>query len=397
MNLAQTLWRRPSSLSPYLVDGGIAGGFFVFALLIHSGDPGAEEGFRDPDLWSPLLLGAQTLPLTLRRRAPVPVFLAMFFGGVLVHTALGYPDNGAGKLATLVAFFTVIERTDFRMSLMISAAAGVGLILYYESTRNPVENAWEEMIDAVVAFAGAWLIGTFVRVRREQSDRDAEHVEQLERERDSMTQLAIEQERTAIARELHDAVGHALNLIVIQASASRRVFASQPERSAEGLSAIESASRQALTDMDRMLGLLREDGRNGKDGQTSPGVADLDALIRRTEEAGLPVEKTVTGDPVPLPQTVDQSAYRIVQEALTNCLKHAGPAHAKVSVSYLDRAIELTITDDGLGSRRSNGSGRGLIGMRERVRLFGGDFEAGGLPEGGFRVSAKIPFGTVKA
>lgn len=356
--------------------------------------PGSEEGFRDLDPPGALLTLLQTAPLALRRRAPIPVFAVMLFGGVVLHAWAGYATNTAGLLAAVVSFFTVVERTDLPRSLAMTLVAAAGVALFYVTTREPIDNPWTEAVDVVGAFGITLLLGTFVRRRREQSAAERAHVALLEEEREALTQAAIADERASIARELHDAVGHALNLVVIQAGAAQRIIASQPERAAEALSAIESASRHALSDMDRMLGILREPSLDGAAGETAPGLHRLDYLIEQTREAGLSVEKIVEGAPTRIPQAVDRSAYRIVQEALTNALRHAGPAHAEVRVRYLRDALELVVTDDGAGSGASrNGGGRGLIGMRERVRLFSGELDAGPLPEGGFRVRARLPLG----
>ena len=369
----------------------IAAWFVAISFAIMRTLPGAEEGYRDLDPLGALLTLSQTGPLVLRRRAPIAVFLAMMFGGVVPYSAIGYATNTGPLLATVVAFFTVIERSQLRLSLAMTIAAAFGVSLYYAGSREAIDNPFTEAVDVVGAFGLAWLLGTFVRWRRDQSSADAAELVRLEAESELVARAAVADERASIARELHDAVGQALNLVVIQAGAAQRVIAARPGHAAEALASIESTGRQALTDMDRMVGVLREGAGEAASAAAAPGLQRLDALIEQTREAGLPVEKVVEGTPTALPRTVDLSAYRIIQEGLTNSLKHAGAAHANVRVQYLDDAVELEVTDDGAGADAGGGGGRGRIGMRERVRLFRGELEAGSRPEGGYRVRARLP------
>lgn len=193
-------------------------------------------------------------------------------------------------------------------------------------------------------------------------------------------------------------VGHAMNLIVIQSGGAQRIFASKPELARESLASIESTARQALTEMERMLAILRGTEEAGEALSPQPGLSQVGNLAAQVSEAGLPVEVTVEGTPPPaLPASIDLSAYRIIQEALTNALKHAGPARAWVAIRYGRDDLDLEITDNGRGtSGERTGDeqgGRGLIGMRERVGLFGGELSIGPRPEGGFRVRARLPLG----
>ena len=208
---------------------------------------------------------------------------------------------------------------------------------------------------------------------------------------------AVAEERARIARELHDVVGHGLNLIVVQAGGAQRVFDSRPEVVRESLGSIEATGRQALTDMERMLGMLRETAGGEAGLSPQPGLSQVGALADQVAQAGLAVEVQVEGTPVALPPSIDLTAYRIIQEALTNTLKHAGrTAKATISIRHGPRDLELEIIDDGRGVTSdaggpASGGGRGLIGMRERVALFGGELSAGQRPEGGFRVRARLP------
>ena len=220
----------------------------------------------------------------------------------------------------------------------------------------------------------------------------------LEREREVRAREAVAEERATIARELHDVIGHALNLVVIQAGGAQRVLESKPQLARESLASIELAGRQALTDMERMLGILH--ATEGADDRLSPqpGLDQVEGLAARVSEAGLTVELTVDGVPRTLPSSIDLSAYRIIQESLTNSLKHAGAANAFVAIHYGSDRLDLEITDDGRGDSRQSAKGeeggRGLIGMKERVALYGGELSVGPRPEGGFRVRARLPLGS---
>ena len=232
-------------------------------------------------------------------------------------------------------------------------------------------------------FGTPWVAGRAIHYRRLRE-------QQLEREKED-AEAAIAEERTRIARELHDVVAHAISVIVLQARGGRRLLDEEPEEVRQALDAIERTASQALAEMRRLLGLLHE-----SDEQLAlapqPTLVRLDELVGQVREAGLPVEVSVEGTPRELPPGVDLSAYRIVQEALTNALKHAGPATARVMVRYGDGELDLEISDDGVGTGNGGGAGQGLAGIRERVSVFGGDVETGQRPEGGYAVKARLPY-----
>jgi len=229
-----------------------------------------------------------------------------------------------------------------------------------------------------------WSVGRVIRRRRLREL-------QLEREK-ADAEAAIVEERARIARELHDVVAHAISVIVLQARGGRKLLDAEPAEARQALDAIERTASQALGEMRRLLGLLREsDEELARAPQ--PTLAVLDDLVARVRAAGLPVEVAVVGTPAELPPGVDLSAYRIVQEALTNALKHAGPATARVTVRYGDGELDLEVSDDGAGGAgNGDGGGQGLTGIRERVAVFGGDVEAGLKPEGGYAVRARLPY-----
>jgi signal transduction histidine kinase len=201
---------------------------------------------------------------------------------------------------------------------------------------------------------------------------------------------AVAEERARIAREMHDSVAHSVSVMVLQAGAAEQVLAVSPDRARESLQTIQDIGREAIVELRRMLGLLRDPVEDASLAP-QPSVGRLDTLFGQVRAAGLPVELTIEGQPRRLPPGVDRSAYRIVQEGLTNALKHAGPAHASVTLRYGDRALELEVLDDGRGATDANGGGFGLIGMRERAALYGGELDAGARPGGGYALRARLP------
>ena len=201
---------------------------------------------------------------------------------------------------------------------------------------------------------------------------------------------AVDEERSRITRELHDVLAHSVSVMTVQASAVRRLLKPEQEREREALLTVEETGRQALAEMRRMLGIMRSD-HEAPALAPQPGLGTLPELVEQVRQSGLPVELSVEGRPVKLPAGVDLSAYRIVQEALTNALKHAGPAHAWVSVRYAEDDVQIQVENDGQTDGASDGAGHGLVGMRERVALCGGELHSGPRPGGGFRISARLP------
>jgi signal transduction histidine kinase len=231
-----------------------------------------------------------------------------------------------------------------------------------------------------------------VRERQLLADTLAARAELLEREHEMRERQALAEERARIARELHDLVAHNVSVMVVQAGVERHALPESQESTRQTLTAIEQAGRQALVEARRLLGVLRQNGQ-AEELEPQPTVDQVDFLVEQIERAGLPVTLTVEGERVPLPAGVDLCAYRIVQEGLTNALKHAGPAHADVRLRYAPAGLDIEVRDDGAGNGHANGdgSGHGLIGMRERVALYGGELTTGPRPGGGFEVRAHLP------
>jgi signal transduction histidine kinase len=226
--------------------------------------------------------------------------------------------------------------------------------------------------------------------------RRAEHLEERAAGLERAHAEAVTHERATIARELHDVIAHSVSVMTVQAGAARLLLDEDLPRARESLVAVEETGRQALGEMRRLLGILRGDEHETRLAP-QPGIADLDALIEQVRAAGLPVDVVVAGEPKALPPGIDLAAYRVVQEALTNALKHAGAARAQVSVRYRSSALELAVTDNGSARANGRGGGHGLIGMRERVALYGGRFEAGPRAGGGYAVRASLPLDTATA
>ncbi|WP_051466617.1 sensor histidine kinase [Actinomadura oligospora] len=245
-----------------------------------------------------------------------------------------------------------------------------------------------------ILLTGFWAAGQMVQARRHYDEGLHEQAERRARATIDEAHRTVTQERLRIARELHDVVAHSMSVIAVQAGVGNHVIARHPAEAAKALAAIETTSRATLREMRVLLGVLREEAPPSQDAgfESTPGLADLDALANRTEQAGLRVELHVQGEPRRLPRGVDLAGYRIVQEALTNVVKHAATDCARARVIYGTDEVEIEVTDDGRGSPGTPpATGHGLIGMRERAALYGGEFTAGPLPVGGFRVWARIP------
>jgi len=238
----------------------------------------------------------------------------------------------------------------------------------------------------------AWLLGYFVGVRRRDTAELRRRAAELELAREELARRAVSEERLRIARELHDIVAHSMSVIAVQSGVGAHVIDTQPEEARKALAAVEDTSRSALNELRRLLGVLRQDGDEADGLGPAPGLGDLGRLAAQMGEAGLAVELEMRGTRPAVPPGVDLSAYRIVQESLTNVLKHAGPATAKVRVGYDEHELRVEVTDDGRGAAAGEtAGGHGIAGMRERAAVFGGELSAGPRQGGGFRVAARLP------
>jgi signal transduction histidine kinase len=339
--------------------------------------------------WGLVLL--HTLPLAARRRWPGTV-LALVVASGLAGAALGLPPFFLGP-AILVAVYSVAAYGSRWLSLAGLTVAELGLAAVQ---RTPLKFEDLALVTFMGTLAAAWLLGHFAHTYRAYAARLEERTAELEQAREELARRAVTEERLRLARELHDVVAHAMSVIAVQSGVGAHVADSQPEEVGKTLAAIEATSRDALTELRRLLGVLRQDGESQASLAPVPGLANLEALLAEVAKAGLTVGLRVEGTPSPLPAGLDLSAYRIVQEALTNVVKHAGPATAQVTIRYRDHEVAVEVTDNGRGvaavaGEGRSGTGHGLIGMRERVAAFGGDLEVGPRPGGGFRVAARLP------
>jgi signal transduction histidine kinase len=329
-----------------------------------------------------------TLPLAWRRRAPLAV-AAVVMGALVVESlAVGSaPTPDSLLIAWLLAIYSVAANCE-RLPALAGGVLSLGAGLVWMGV--------DDFLLPLVVFGGAWLAGRLVRQRHVYALALEERAAALERERDANARVAAAEERARIARELHDVLSHSVSVMVVQAGAERMALGNGRAAPGEALEAIEKTGRQALGEMRRLLGLLRADDEPAAHAP-QPTVAELDRLVSQVREAGLPVELEIQGEPGSLPPGVAVSAYRIIQEALTNVLKHAGPASARVVVRYTANELALEVADDGTGAREACDAGHGLVGMRERVALYGGDFDAGSRSGGGFVVRARLPLAATRA
>jgi signal transduction histidine kinase len=357
-------------------------------LPVKAGTPGGTVGVVALGF---VLLLLQVVPLLWRRRyaSLVLLLVAVAFGAKVL---LGFNPGIAG-LGLLVAMYSVAAYEVGARRLVFLVVAGLGFVagfVVFGVTGNPRSFA---ITVPSLFFVAAWLIGDYLRTRRAYVAQLEERAARLERERDQDRRLAADEERTRIARELHDVVAHDVSVIAIQAGAARAVQATKPEAAAQALGLIETTARETLIELNRLLGVLRGSNGAAADRRPQPGIGQLSSLVEGLRAAGLEVDARVDGEARPLPPAVDLSAYRIVQEATTNVLKHARARRVDIRVHYTESMLALDIRDDGAGDGGdpASSSGHGLIGMRERVALFCGELKAGRNPAGGFSVHARLP------
>ena len=351
----------------------------------------ALEGDVEHRLASMLVAVCFAAALAVRRRAPVAVLVVGLAVIELDNTVLkGLAEAGAFLIGIVIGIYSAGRYARGYWAAVSIVLVGVSIPLAAIEPGTPV--AFTDFAFFGMFFGGPYVAGRVIRHRREREQQLEDEAGSLKLERDLKAREAVAEERVRIARELHDVVAHAISVIVLQARGGRRVLATDPEETRDALDAIERAGEQALGEMRRLLGLLR-DGDDELALAPQPSLARIDDLAASLTETGLPVEVRVEGTPVALPPGIDVTAYRIVQEALTNTLKHAGPARAFVVVRYEPGAVVLEVLDDGPGALDSNGSGHGLAGIGERVAVYGGELASGRRPEGGYALRARLPFG----
>jgi signal transduction histidine kinase len=336
-----------------------------------------------------LLAPFWALPLLLRRRFPIgaPTFALIAIATHVVIDPKGNNNLSFPFFSALAAAFTfgfIAERRKALAGLGISVA-----VVTFVSTQLPNRSVGNT-VWPLVLFGAVWTAGYFLATRSQQIAEAAARAEAAERAREEEARAAVAEERARIARELHDVVGHAVSVMTVQASAARRLLKPEQEREREALMVVEQTGREALAEMRRLVGVLRRP-EEAPALAPQPSLEHVDRLVAQTREAGLPVKLRVEGQPVTLPAGVDLTAYRLVQEGLTNAVKHARADRAEVLVRYGDGDVEITVSDDGRGGGDGDGSGHGLVGMRERVSVYGGELEAGPRNGGGFVLRARLP------
>jgi signal transduction histidine kinase len=336
-----------------------------------------------------VLLVAAALPLIYRSRFPFAAPLCglavlavspLFVGQVLV-------DSGAAIPVALVAGWA-LGRGNERGRALVGLAATYLLFLVVVARGNGVGVG--DVVYGSLQLLGPWLAGRAVQSREAQVSELRKRAIRVGREREQRRRAAVADERLRIARELHDVIAHSISVMTIQAGGARLLLESDPGRAEQALLRVEETAREALAEMRRLPGLLGNDRREPAGGPRA-SLASLSLLLEQVRGAGLPVELAVEGSARALPAGLDVAAYRIVQEALTNALKHAGCVTTRVRVRYEPDALALTVEDDGAGAGASSGGGHGLVGMRERVSMYGGELTARRRPEGGFLVQARLP------
>jgi signal transduction histidine kinase len=367
-----------------LVVAAVAG---VLELVIGRNDADAPEL---PLALSTPIEAALTLVLLARRRFPFAAPAGMLVAGAALSFVDGrlIPYTAASFLSALAACFLLGMLSERRQALIGIAIANAAVLII---VGNDPETARGDYIFIPLLFTAVWLCALGFSRKLEQAREAEERAARLELEREAQAREAVAEERARIARELHDVVGHAVSVMTVQASGVRRLLNPDQEREREALLVVEQTGREALAEMRRLVGVLRRP-EEAPALAPQPSLEHVGRLVDQAREAGLPVELRIEGETTQLPASLDLTAYRLVQEGLTNAIKHANATRAEVVVRYGDGEVELLVSDDGMGSDGDiESGGHGLVGMRERVALFGGELEAGPRPNGGYALRARLP------
>jgi signal transduction histidine kinase len=371
--------------------------WLVFAATFGLALPAVVHAARTGKLGVSLaVLPFATIPLLWRRRHPAAV-LAVLACALAVSSVVG--RAAPGNVGIVFAFYAAARYGGTRLRMVSGAIAAIATIVAFVMLLVSNRGRLVPHVTVALVFGagGAWVLGEASRTRRAYLDELEDRATRLERDRDEHARRAAEEERIRIARELHDVVTHHVSVIAVQAGAAHSTSRSRPERALDALAVIERTARSTLGELRALLGVLRAgDGPEVLAPLTpTPSLAQLDELVARARAAGVAVELEVHGERAPLDAVVDMSAFRVLQEALTNVLKHAPGATARVSVRYEPLALHVGVVDDGPGVTVAASGGHGLVGMRERVELVGGELEFGSGSDGGFRVAARLPLARV--
>jgi signal transduction histidine kinase len=388
--------QRGSRGRKLLIDAAVAVVVFAASLAMLAADVRESEAdARTVDALAVVLAAFASLPLVLRRRAPLAVF-ALTAGASAVLNGLGYPP-GPPLGPTVALFFLALSPPEARVRPWLTGATVAGFFLLHAGAVGVGQDEFPTvpLLLGALVWGGAWVVGDRIRLRRERVAQLEERALRAEREAEREGRLAAAQERTRIARDLHDSAGHAINVILVQAGAARLLHEQDPQRSKAALETIEEVARETIREIDHLVRALRDDGPEQADAVDPPsGLAAVETLAHRHRAAGLDVDITVDGSRRQLSFAVDQAAYRILQEALTNAARH-GDGRAAVVLSFGRAALEITVTNTLRAGRATEvgapGGGHGVAGMRERAALLGGQLEAG-PNNGAFRVRARLPY-----
>ncbi|HEX9865315.1 MAG TPA: sensor histidine kinase [Acidimicrobiia bacterium] len=332
---------------------------------------------------------AIVLPLFARRRFPfMSPAMVWLIGAVFsfVEGRLAVTTFGVYVTGVIAAYLlgNLLEPARARTGLIV-VLIGASVVVYNDPSR-----AASDFVTIPSTFAIAWLAGFALRARADRIDEAEQRAIAAERDRESAARIAVAEERSRITRELHDVVAHAVSVMVLQVGAVRHRLPGSMREDMEALKTVEDTGRSALTEMRRLLGVIHDDDRR-VELSPQPGLDLLDTLVEEVRLAGLRVRLHRQGEPTVLPRAIDLSAYRIVQEGLTNCLKHARASVADVTVRHTSEDLEIEVVDDGVGPTTSDGLGRGITGIRERVKIYGGEMTTGPGPNGGFRLDVRLP------
>jgi signal transduction histidine kinase len=391
-----TRWHRLSQwfrgVNPWAIDAVMGTLFTGLGLVGLFTKTNPADHYRDPDALAVLLALFCAVPYFFRRRAPLAVFLISVSALVLLSIR-DYPSQAQAQTLIVGTFTVGSHSAGIKRA---TAVAAIGLSFLIIAIAGIPETNGGNLISSIAIFMASYFFGSTVRNRRLYMQQLEERAATAELEKDEEAKRAVANERLRIAQDLHDVVAHSMGVIAVQAGVGAHVIDNDPAEAKKSLEAIATTSRSTLTEIRRMLGVLRED--EAAQYAPAPGLADLDRLVSDVGAAGLDVNVETEGDSTNLPPGVDFTAYRIVQESLTNVLKHAGPAHAYVRLDFEPTTLRIEVCDDGRGvNGRAQAGGHGLLGMRERVGVYGGEFDAGPRAGGGYRVAVTLPYGEAES
>ncbi len=369
--------------------------FGLSVALLAGGGRDPDEETRGLDGLGVALAALASLPLVARRRAPLGVFVLTAAASAVLH-GLDYPP-GPPLGPTVAVFFLALSPENVRGPRWLAGAVVAAMLVVHAGAVSAADGELPAvpLLFGVVVWGGAWVIGDRIRQRRQRIAELEDRALRAEREAERERRLAAAEERTRIARDLHDSAGHAINVILVQAGAARLLAEKDPVRARGALETIEEVARETLGEIDQLVGALRDDDRPSGGVEPPLGLAAVETLVERHRSAGLAVDVHTRGSRRPLSPGLDQAAYRILQEALTNAARH-GDGSAEVDISFGPDALELQVWNPARNDGAHPEVGHGLVGMRERAALLGGSLDVG-PSDGGFRMRARLPYGEALA